>query len=195
MTDFDIAYNITRKIEGGWHNAQGINSADRGGETFKGIARKFWGTWSGWKIIDELKKKPGFPRTAEQDPELNQLVRNFFKLHFWDSIRLSQIKSQPVKNELFDTAVNVGTAPAVKMLQRALNYLNRDQRNWKDLDVDGKIGPQTLLTVAGLNDVDTKYLFNLLNILQGMHYVGILDRDRGQEVFIRGWMERVELMT
>lgn len=194
MTDFDIAYNITRKIEGGWHNASGINSADRGGETFKGIARKFWGTWSGWKIVDELKKKPGFPQTAERDPELNRLVREFFRVNFWDPLRLSQIRNQAIKNELFDTAVNIGVNPAGRMLQRALNYLNRDQKNWKDLDVDGKIGPQTLLTLAGLNEVDQRHVFNLLNVLQGAHYIGILDRDRSQEAFIRGWLDRVELM-
>lgn len=194
MEDFNIAYDITRKTEGGWHNASGINSADKGGETFKGIARKFWPTWKGWVIIDALKQKPGFPGTAVADPTLNQLVREFFKLNFWDPLRLSQIKSQAIKNELFDTAVNTGINPAGRMLQRSLNYLNRNQKNWKDIEVDGKIGPQTLLTLAGMSESDQRHVFNLLNILQGAHYVGILDRDRGQEEFIRGWLDRVEIM-
>lgn len=194
MEDFNIAYDITRKTEGGWHNASGVNSSDKGGETFKGIARKYWGTWKGWVIIDSLKQKPGFPGTALADPTLNQLVREFFKVNFWDPLRLSQIKYQPIKNELFDTAVNIGVNPAGKMLQRSLNYLNRNQTNWKDIEPDGKIGPQTLLTLAGMSEVDQRHLFNLMNVLQGAHYVGILERDRGQEVFIRGWLDRVELM-
>lgn len=194
MEDFNIAYDITRKTEGGWHNANGVNSADRGLETFKGIARKYWGTWKGWVIIDALKSKPGFPGTALADPVLNQLVREFFKVNFWEPLRLSQIKNQAIKNELFDTAVNIGVNPAGKMLQRSINYLNRNQKNWQDIEVDGKIGPKTLLTLSAMIELDQRHVFNLLNILQGAHYVGILDRERSQEDFIRGWMERVELM-
>lgn len=196
MEDFNIAYDITRKTEGGWHNASGVNSADKGGETFKGIARKYWGTWKGWVIIDSLKQKPGFPGTALSDPTLNQLVREFFKVNFWDPLRLSQIKYQPIKNELFDTGVNTGVWEAARMLQRSLNILNRGQRSWKNVTVDGKIGPQTLLTLASLSEKDLRFVFNMLNILQGMHYVGIIekDRDEDQEDFIRGWMERLDLM-
>lgn len=186
MEDFDKAYDITRASEGGWHGAVGVNSADRGGETFKGIARRFWPTWKGWAIVDSLKKEPGFPKTAETNSDLNRLVRDFFKDNFWEPLRLSQINNQAIKNELFDTAVNIGVNPAGRMLQRALNYLNRNQRNWQDIEVDGKIGPQTLLTLAKLNEVDQRHLFNLLNVLQGAHYVGILTTQNVLEFFNRG---------
>lgn len=195
MANFDTAYEITRKNEGGWHGGTGAMSADRGGETFKGIARKYWATWSGWAKIDSLKSKPGFPGTAENDPDLNGLVRDFFRAQFWNPLRLDQVRAQSIANELFDTAVNIGVNPAGRMLQRALNYLNRDTKSWREIEVDGKVGATTLLTLSAIGTKDERHLFNLLNILQGIHYVGILDRDRGQEDFIRGWMDRIELMA
>lgn len=196
MEDFNAAYDITRKVEGGWHGGNGAMKNDRGGETFKGIARKYWASWKGWALVDNHKNKPGFPSTAENDPELNRLVREFYRVNFWDPLRLSQISYQPIKNELFDTAVNTGVWEAARMLQRALNLLNRGQRSWENIRVDGKIGPQTLLTLSRLSQKDLRYVFNALNILQGMHYFGIVEkgRDESQEDFIRGWMDRVELM-
>jgi lysozyme family protein len=194
MNEFNIAYDITRRIEGGYHAGTGVNQNDRGGETFKGIARRFWANWRGWAIIDHLKKSPGFPQTAERNPQLNQFVRDFYKVNFWDPLRLDQVKFQPVQNELFDTAVNCGVSTAARFFQRALNFMNRGGKSFKDLTVDGKIGPQTLLTFAALNDKDKKTLFNVLNVLQGGHYLAIMERDPGQEDFLRGWFDRLELM-
>lgn len=194
MNEFNIAYDITRRIEGGYHNGAGVNQNDRGGETFKGIARRFWASWRGWAIIDHLKKSPGFPQTAERNPELSRLVREFYKVNFWDPLRLDQVKFQPVQNELFDTAVNCGVSTAARFFQRALNFTNRGGKSFKDLAVDGKIGPQTLLTFAALNDKDKKTIFNVLNVLQGGHYLAIMEKDPGQEDFLRGWFDRIEIM-
>lgn len=192
--EFLPAYNITRQNEGGYHNATGVNSADRGGETFKGIARKAWPGWLGWKIIDAMKIGPGFPQVALEDETLSKLVRGFYQRHFWDINRLTEISNQAIANELFDTGVNVGSVTAARWLQRACNYLNRNQRSWPNLKVDGMIGPITLSRVNALSAVDQRHLFDVLNIMQGMHYLNIIDRDPSQEVFLRGWISRVELI-
>lgn len=192
--NFNIAYNITRQNEGGWHGATGANAADRGGETFKGIARRIWPNWSGWALVDGFKNRPGFPNNALNDPQLSQLVRDFYRAEFWDRIRLGEFRSQPIANELFDTAVNVGNASAVNWLQRSLNIMNRNQRSWPDMQVTGIVGPITLQRVNSLSATDNSALFNLLNVFQGQHYLSLCERDRTQEEFIRGWLGRVELM-
>ena len=46
--------------------------------------------------------------------------------------------------ELFDTGINMGTGTAIGFLQRALNALNRNGRDYADLAVDRRIGPATL---------------------------------------------------
>jgi lysozyme family protein len=194
MADFRISYKITKNIEGGYHNGQGDNAHDKGGETFKGIARKFWPNWPGWTLIDALKSSSGFPGTALESNEIQELVLAFYKKEFWDVNNLDQVRSQAIANEVFDTGVNMGTRIAAIFLQRSVNYLNRDQRNFRNISIDGAIGPISLTTVNRLNQVDTRHLFNLMNILQGSRYIDIIDRDTTQEVFIRGWLERVEQM-
>ena len=49
---FDNAFAHTQTNEGGYAN----NKADLGGETYAGISRKYHPKWSGWAIVDELKK-------------------------------------------------------------------------------------------------------------------------------------------
>ena len=55
MAKFSEAEKITCKNEGGYAN----NPSDNGGETYAGIARKFWPNWSGWAKIDAIKKQYG----------------------------------------------------------------------------------------------------------------------------------------
>jgi lysozyme family protein len=194
MVEFDISYSITRRNEGGWHGATGANSADRGGETFKGIARRIWPNWEGWKLVDMYKEFKDFPRNAVNDPDLAQLVRRFYKREFWDANRLGDLRSQPIANEMFDTGVNVGVRQSALWLQRSVNLLNRAQTSWQNISDDGVIGPQTLRTVNFLNREDSVALFNLLNVMQGAHYVNLARQDPSQEHFVRGWLQRVELM-
>lgn len=194
MAVFEIAYGITRQNEGGWHGGTGANSADRGGETFKGIARRLWPNWAGWTFVDDFKGKKGFPNNALNDYELSRMVRNFYRSEFWSVNRLDDIRSQAIANEMFDTGVNVGTRQSALWLQRSVNILNRNGTSWRDITVDGVIGNITLGVVNGLSTTDTTALFNLLNIYQGAHYLNLAERDKTQEAFIRGWVTRVEVM-
>lgn len=122
------------------------------------------------------------------------MVLDFYKKAFWDINSLDEIEFQPIANEMFDTGVNMGTGTAAEFLQRAINYLNRNQTNYRNISVDGDVGPVTLGMVNSLSKKDSMDLFNILNIIQGCKYLGIIDRDETQEVFLRGWLDRVELM-
>jgi lysozyme family protein len=195
MSDnFMQAYKITNAHEGGWHDASGVNSADRGGETFKGIARKIHSTWAGWPLVDALKNKAGFPNTALNDTNIQRLVHEFYKREFWDSLRLDELNNQMVRMELFDTSVNCGTGTAARFLQRSLNMLNRNQRSWPEIPVSGIVGPITIKAFNDRSANDQRAVFNLLNILQAQHYINIVERNATQEEFLRGWLTRVELI-
>ena len=53
MANFIKSYEITCKHEGGYS----FDPDDAGGETYKGISRRFNPQWSGWKIIDYSDKE------------------------------------------------------------------------------------------------------------------------------------------
>jgi lysozyme family protein len=186
MANFKVAYDKTSIIEGGYAN----DPADNGGETYKGIARKFWPAWKGWAIIDVIKRTQGkaasiINKAGEVNRELQSLVLSFYKANFWDSMNLDKMKSQDIANELYDTGVNMGYKVGVEFLQRILNAINNP-----DILVDGDLGTSTLSRCNSLNEADTKIVVKFLNHLQGAKYLDIVEHNRSQEKFIRSWASR-----
>jgi len=191
MADFEQAFSKTLDFEGGYSN----HPADRGGETYRGIARTYFPNWEGWPIIDRLQRSARFPGNLAAHTGLGKAVRQFYLDYFWNPILGDEIKDQAVAMELYDSAVNMGTRRAVRFLQQALNLLNRNQKTYQDLITDGDCGPKTLGTLHTLlrKDRSNKNLLKMMNLLQGRHYTQIMENNPGQEVFARGWLKRVEL--
>lgn len=185
MANFQIAYDKTNKIEGGYAN----NPKDKGGETWTGIARNKWPDWDGWLIVDELKRQTGFPAILATHEGLKQKKLSFYKKNFWDALLLDSVADQNVANELYDSGVNLGTGVAGTYLQRVLNVANRNGLYYPDLLVDGQVGTKT---IKALNTHPKPYIIlRALNCLQGSKYIGICESNPSQEEFFNGWMERV----
>lgn len=188
MADFDAAYTITSAHEGGYVN----DPLDRGGETYRGIARVHHPDWRGWKRIDAQRGKEGFPKSLNADRTLQTNVKSFYKQAYWDRFQGDEVADQAVANELYDTGVNMGVRRAVRFLQSSLNLLNRNQRDYEDLIIDGWFGGKSLETLSKLLKKDRRSdaLVKMMNIQQGARYVEIMARDSSQERFARGWIKR-----
>jgi lysozyme family protein len=117
MAKFDVAYHRTAKAEGGYSN----DPDDRGGETWKGIARRMWPNWSGWKIVDQWKMQTvvegDLKRALAADESLQVKVLAFYKQEFWDRLRGDEINAQDIANEIYDDAINTGIGSAIKKAQ------------------------------------------------------------------------------
>jgi len=192
MANFIEAYNITLKHEGGYS----YDIDDMGGETYKGIARRYYPSWEGWAIIDIYKEDySSFPNNAYNDSSLDLKVKDFYKANYWDVNLLDECPSQPVANELFDTGVNMGISRAGRFLQKALNVLNKDGQIYPDIVEDGKVGNNTIKALkAHLSYKGDEYLYKVLNILQGMHYINYMTKSSIQEKFAFGWLKRVNFI-
>ncbi len=104
--------------------------------------------------------------------------------------------SQGICAELVDTAVNAGAARAAEFLQRSLNGLNRQGKDYPDIRVDGQCGPGTLAALraylARRGREGETVLLRALNCLQGEFYIGLAERRPKDETFLYGWLkERV----
>jgi lysozyme family protein len=189
MANFEQAYLKTAQAEGGYAN----DPNDYGGETYCGISRVHHPAWFGWKIIDAHKQTPKFPAILATLPELSQRVKSFYKQVFWDTIWGDLLPDQNIAEELYDTSVNCGLK--VKYLQTALNVLNRNGTLYFDIQVDNRMGNQTLEALQSYGRFDRyALLYKVMNILQGAHYIEIMQRDQSQEGFARGWLKRVKFM-
>lgn len=189
MADFNISFRKVMLSEGGYSN----NPADRGGETYKGISRKWYPSWQGFKVIDQLHHEPGFPKNLDNNYELAVMVQQFYRTNFWNPLWLDKILSQQVATELFDIAVNMGQQVAAEIAQRSINLMNKNQALFLNLKVDGRVGE---LSAKAINNVcllrsNHDAFLKALNIFQGWKYISICEKDESQEVFFIGWMNRV----
>lgn len=176
MADFNKAFQITNKSEGGYAN----NKADHGGETYAGIARNFWGDWDGWKAVDEAKKmkpNPGeISRLLNNSPTVQSLVKSFYLTNFWNPLSLSQINDQQIANNVYDCAVNSGTGYAARVLQKAAGVV-----------ADGIIGKRTL---AAVNEDEPKNIYDSINA-QRLDKYNKLALNPGQGQFLKSWKSRL----
>lgn len=114
MAEFLAAHKKTAVHEGGYANV----AADRGGETYKGIARNFWPNWPGWAIVD--RNKPLKHNAKIKDQELESLVNMFYKRNFWDKIAGDAIDDQETAFKLYDFAVTSGQPKSIQQIQKVL---------------------------------------------------------------------------
>lgn len=190
MANFLAAYQRTMINEGGYCNVKG----DKGGETYKGIARLINPQWQGWSIIDQLKTSATFPKNCKDNTLLESQVQNFYQINYWNKIDGNSIPNQDLAEVLFDIAVNMGVSTPGKFLQTALNYLNRSGSLYPDIVVDGQIGPGTLNSLNSYLKTDSiSLLIKTIGILQGCRYLEIMKSNPSQEKFARGWINRIRL--
>jgi len=190
MANFKEAQEKTMEFEGGYVN----DSADRGGETYRGISRKNWPRWDGWSIVDKVKREN--PKTFKKvlnsmmkDEALNALVEDFYKEHFWDVFRGDYITSQKLANVIYDCAVNSGITRPIKWLQASLNDIVNSK-----LSVDGKYGNNThnIVLMALQTPENEVLLVKDINRQRRNFYNDIVRRNPSQKKFLKGWLRRVE---
>lgn len=165
MAEFEEAFEKMIVNEGGYklHNVSG----DRGGQTYAGIARNFHPTWPGWYFIDN---------NQVDNPELTDHVREFYRNNFWNKIKGDEIKDQVVAETLFDFAVNAGTPTAARLAQSVV-----------DTTPDGIIGSKT---IEALNKVKSEDFIIRYALAKVARYANIVNRDRSQQKFLLGWINR-----
>jgi len=163
MADFLTAFEKTIADEGGYQLTD--IPGDRGGMTYAGIARKPNPDWSGWQFIDRKDFGSATP-----------LVREFYKLNFWDRVRGDDITNQAIAETIFNFGVNTGTGVAIKLAQLIVG-----------VTPDGAIGPKT---VERLNICTAEKFLPAYAIAKISRYAQICNKDRGQSKFLLGWINR-----
>ncbi|GAB6138000.1 glycoside hydrolase family 108 protein [Halanaerobaculum tunisiense] len=130
-------------------------------------------------------------RRSDYEGDLKELTKKeateIYYENYWANLKYNQIEDDRVALEVLDQAINFGPQTANRHLQRAYNLLKEEE-----IAVDGVVGPVTLEAV---NNCSYKSeLIKLLNILQGVKYIRIVEQDKSQKKFIRGWLKRVLIL-
>ncbi|MGL4829426.1 MAG: glycoside hydrolase family 108 protein [Vibrio sp.] len=161
------------------------NPDDLGGDTTYGITEETARRLGYKGSMDDLT-----PDIAK-DMYLNEYVRRvrFDKVHTVSPI---------IGEELIDTGVNMGQETAARFLQRWLNVYNNKQKYYKDIVVDGLIGPATISALTAFLAKRGRegefVLWKSLNASQGGRYLDITEAREKNETQVYGWMlQRVGL--
>jgi len=187
--DFQISKERTLGHEGYYSNV----ATDKGKETWVGISRAIWPGWEGWPIVDNHKAacgSAGLVDALKADTTLKAMVDRFYYQNFWANHSL-EVLTQELADKIFDMAVNCGVFTAGYVVQRMLNFGNRDQRDYPDLKEDGHMGP---VTMAALNKLvglrGEKVAMAAIVFEHYTVYRDIVKKDPGQEANWWGWFKR-----
>lgn len=149
---------------------------DSGGETNFGITVA-------------VARENGF--TGAMRDMTRQVAFDIYAARYWDAVNADAVAamSEAIAEELVDTGVNQGPARAGNYLQRSLNVLNRSEKLYADIVVDGDIGPASLRALdAYLGSRGETVLLRALNCLQGAGYIELAERREKDERFVYGWL-------
>jgi lysozyme family protein len=175
MDDIESLLDELIRREGGYVD----HPADRGGPT-------------NWGITQTTARENGYAGDMRALPRAQ--AARIYRALYWEKPRFDAVaKIAPkIAAELFDTGVNMGSAVASGFLQRALNALNRNGRDYADLIVDRQIGLATLDAVARFIAVrglaGETVLLKAIEALQGERYIALAEGRPANEAFLYGWM-------
>lgn len=160
-------------VEGGFVN----DPTDRGGVTNMGIT---------WRTLEQAYQMRIVDYTDVRQLNYEDAAK-IYQVMYYNASK-ANLMDEPLDIVHFDAAVNHGPGNAARFLQITIN----DLANAKVLNVDGGIGPKTLQALdVTLDQFDLEPVINTYLLHRLFFYLTIINNDRNQLKFIRGWMNRV----
>lgn len=115
------------------------------------------------------------------DEETRKNVFIFFREKFWYKMKLDEIQSQKIANEIYLSGVHIGITNAIKLAQETVM-----------VKVDGIIGK---MTIKALNNFDEDGFCRHFTMLEKKNYDRIIDRKPELEYARAGFIARSEIVS
>ena len=157
LSNFPASLALVLKAEGGFVN----HPRDPGGMTNLGVTRNVWRDWVN-RDVDEAEMRALTP----------ELVAPLYKANYWDACKCDDLP-RGVDYCVFDSAVNMGSSRAAKLLQTALG-----------VTADGAIGRAT---IAAATAADPAELLDAFSQGKEAFYQSLSTF----QTFGKGWLNRV----
>jgi lysozyme family protein len=156
--------------EGGFVN----HPQDRGGPTNFGITQ------------EALSRYLGRPASIDDVRRLSRMrAREIYRRDYFERPRIDQLP-QRIQPFVFDAAVNHGPGRAIRFVQQVC-----DAAGFGPLTLDGQCGPRTRQAAAAADRAMGDWLLAALVEERRNFYLALVERDPGQRVFLRGWLNRL----
>lgn len=183
MSDFYKAFQKFRGIEFSREDNVLHKNAGENGLTYYGIYQSAHPHWNGWSRVMTHLTTHGYSRreasiVCYHDEILTQEVMYFYYMNFWLPLRLDELTSQKIAEELFFFYLNIGNKKRV--IKYAQSIVNTK--------ADGILGSKTL---KALNEFDDRIFDIEYDKKQISHYRRLVTRSPGRYArFLKGWISR-----
>ncbi len=165
---------IGREGDGKYTN----NPADSGGPTR-------------WGITETIARAYGYDGDMRTLPR--ETAEKIYRERYWSGPGFDKIGQicPLIAIKLMDFGVVAGQERSAIQLQDILNVLNRQEKDYPDIAVDGRIGPLTIHALKSfirIRGVDgAELIFLMLCALETFHFMTLAKKRPKDEAFIRGW--------
>jgi len=173
---YEVAIEMILQNEGGYANS----SKDIGGETYRGISRRYHPDWEGWIVIDKEKGKADFPGVLYTNGILKKMVRNFY-IRYLTKPNIELIPERELRFFLYDMYVLMGKV-AVKLFQESLNV----SACATIVEVDGVIGNETVTNYIAMKNLENWTIELFMSCL-----LGYLMHSSTAKHHFEGWEKRI----
>lgn len=186
MANIKEAMKILAFVEHNNDNTQVLHK-NKGelGLTFWGIYQTAHPTLKIWNTINQyLKIEPDFKKLGQalvNNSEIMKEVETFYKVNFWDKMKLDEVHSQHIANEIFIFGVNVNWKIAIKETQKLIG-----------VEADGLIGSKTLSVLNSFNENKFDRDFDEVEI---KYYESIVKNKPHLAVNLKGWFNRARYVS
>jgi len=160
------------------------NPNDPGGITKYGISFRFLKSLP----LDKLRSYGIFVSETITEDDIRELTldqaKSIYKGEFWDHAPFEDLTSQAIANYIYDMAVNMGIAPAIKCAQRACwSIINR----YASIVDDGILGTNT---IAQINKAFPSCMLYAMRSERAGYYRLLVECNPNQREFLDGWLRR-----
>ncbi len=171
MSDVDAMIDDILRREGGFVD----HPADRGGPTKYGITLKTLSQYVGHAVLRKDVEK------LSED-----VAREIYYRNYYVAPRIDKLP-EPIQPFIFDCAVNHGPRTAIRFIQSVCNEAGYQPR----LSEDGAMGPNTKRAADWAQAKMGEWFLKALLEERRNFYRVIVASSPSQEVFLKGWMNRV----
>jgi len=171
---FKEAIKVVLKHEGGFVD----DPVDPGGATNFGVSLRWLKTQD--LSIGDIDGDGDIDSMDIANMTREQAVK-IYKNRWWIPFAFSDIPKKYIAIKVFDTAVNMGSTRAIKILQRSLTMAGYPTK------VDGIIGNRTLHNIEEANE---NHVLGSYKALQWCFYKELIKRKPSMAKFENGWTRR-----
>lgn len=172
MRDVEKMIDAILRREGGYVN----HPADRGGPTNYGITQKTLSAYIGRAAME-----------SEVQALSEDVAREIYARNYYIAPGIDRLP-ESIQPFIFDCAVNHGPRRAIKFVQSVCNQAGYTP----ELSVDGAMGPMSRKAAAWADREMGLFFLNALLEERRNFYHIIVKARPSQEVFLAGWMKRVD---